>query len=103
MPVDKPKQSEEEYFARLENEKKKNLREKAVREAERKEAEDLRLLHWMHCPKCGRDLKEIAFRGVKIDKCTGCAGVWLDDGELETLSGRESGVLKNILAAFRSK
>ena len=28
------------------------------------------------------------FRGVKIDKCLSCGGVYLDDGELEQLAGR---------------
>ncbi len=50
--------------------------------------EQLRTLHWMRCPKCGLALDEIMFRGVKIDKCFGCGGVYLDDGELEQLAGK---------------
>jgi hypothetical protein len=42
----------------------------------------------MHCPKCGADLTEIDFRGVKVDKCFACGGIYLDDGELEQLVGR---------------
>ncbi|MBK6916071.1 MAG: zf-TFIIB domain-containing protein [Deltaproteobacteria bacterium] len=42
----------------------------------------------MHCPKCGMELSEITFRGVKVDKCFACGGVWLDDGELEELAGK---------------
>ena len=52
------------------------------------EREALRKLHHMHCPKCGSDLDEIMFRGVRVDKCFGCGGVWLDDGELEELSAK---------------
>lgn len=52
------------------------------------EQEQLRALHWMHCPKCGLSLSEITFRGVKVDKCFGCGGVYLDDGELEQLAGK---------------
>lgn len=48
----------------------------------------LRELHWMRCPKCGLSLAEITFRGVKVDKCFGCGGVYLDDGELEQLAGK---------------
>ncbi len=54
-------------------------------ERERKALKDL---HWMHCPKCGSSLTEITFRGVKVDKCFGCGGVYLDDGELEQLAGK---------------
>jgi len=52
------------------------------------EREAQRRLHFMHCPKCGADLDEITFRGVRVDKCFACGGVWLDDGELEELAGK---------------
>ncbi len=35
------------------------------------ERESLRAQHWMRCPKCGVQLDEITFRGVKVDKCFG--------------------------------
>jgi uncharacterized protein len=50
--------------------------------------EQLKRLHWMRCPKCGCELDEITFRGVKVDKCLACGGVFLDDGELEQLAGK---------------
>jgi hypothetical protein len=53
-----------------------------------RERDELRALHWMRCPKCGTELVEIKFRGVKVDKCFGCGGVYLDDGELEQLAGK---------------
>jgi hypothetical protein len=40
----------------------------------------------MRCPKCGRKLEETVYQKVRIDRCTGCGGVWLDPGELETLA-----------------
>jgi uncharacterized protein len=57
-------------------------------ELDPKERAELRKLHFMHCPKCGVEIEEITFRGVRIDKCFGCGGVWLDDGELEELAGK---------------
>ena len=36
-----------------------------------------------HCPKCREDLEEILFRGVTVDRCPGCFGVWLDAKEVE--------------------
>ncbi|MCB1202408.1 MAG: zf-TFIIB domain-containing protein [Leptospiraceae bacterium] len=34
------------------------------------------------CPQCSRvSLQPISYKGVTIDKCPECHGVWLDDGE----------------------
>jgi hypothetical protein len=52
------------------------------------ERERLRRAHWMRCPKCGSQLSEVQFRLVKVDKCFTCGGVYLDDGELEQLTGK---------------
>jgi Zn-finger nucleic acid-binding protein len=44
----------------------------------------------------------MVFRGVKIDKCHECGGVWLDAGELETLAGPEGhSVISEILKLFK--
>lgn len=65
------------------------------------ERERQRALHWMHCPKCGSELSEVQFRAVKIDKCFTCGGVYLDDGELEQLTGKP-GWFDSMLRFFRS-
>lgn len=43
----------------------------------------------MKCPRCTEapELTARELMGVVIDYCTRCRGVWLDMGELETLSG----------------
>lgn len=93
----KPSDEEREYFARQEAE---NLKRKAG-EADRRKKEGAqearRELHYMHCPKCGSSLTEVLFRGVAVDRCEGCKGVWLDGGELETLAGKEEGGLMHQL------
>jgi phage FluMu protein Com len=102
MSIDKPSGQEEEYFARQEFERKKQLveeRERGLKEEERKR---LKELHSMRCPKCGMELVEIDFGGIKIDKCTRCAGVWLDAGELEHVVQAGAGFLGNFLKVFRS-
>jgi Zn-finger nucleic acid-binding protein len=43
-----------------------------------------------YCPKCREDLEEILFRGVTVDRCPGCSGVWLDAEEVERLTARAS-------------
>jgi len=58
----------------------------------------------MHCPKCGMDLVEIDYNDIKVDKCTGCEGIWLDAGELETVLDQgetESGGVSRFLGVFR--
>ncbi len=41
------------------------------------------------CPRCGRGLQEEDHRGVSIDTCRDCGGLWLDKGELERLAKLE--------------
>ncbi|MDP3277412.1 MAG: zf-TFIIB domain-containing protein [Deltaproteobacteria bacterium] len=35
----------------------------------------------MQCPKCRAALEIVIFDDVKIDRCTGCYGLWFDRGE----------------------
>lgn len=39
----------------------------------------------MRCPMCSVAMREVDRRGVRIDVCPECRGVWLDGGELEKL------------------
>ncbi|MBK8265522.1 MAG: zf-TFIIB domain-containing protein [Nannocystis sp.] len=64
------------------------------------ERERLKKLHWMRCPKCGLELSEVEFRAVRVDKCFACGGVYLDDGELEQLTGKP-GWFDGMLRFFR--
>ncbi len=85
MPV-KPSEQEEKYFMELEL---KRLLEKARKEQEATAAAEkqrLKVLHFMHCPKCGQKLLSETYAGaVEIDVCPGCKGLWLDANELETI------------------
>lgn len=74
--------------ARQELERRRDRRREHQTRLADDERAKLRQLHWMHCPKCGSELDEITFRGVKVDKCLACGGVFLDDGELEQLAGK---------------
>ena len=44
----------------------------------------------LQCPKCRVPMREREQGNVIIDICPQCRGVWLDPGELEKLSVRES-------------
>jgi Zn-finger nucleic acid-binding protein len=61
--------------------------------------------HWMRCPKCGGQLKEVVLSGsngqhVNVDQCTACGGVYFDAGELALLIGREPGARGTIERLF---
>jgi ribosomal protein L37AE/L43A len=86
---DRKKALEEDYFRRKEQEAIEKMRAQmaAEKEAERVAAAAI------HCPKCDGTLHEITFENVSIDRCDKCGGVWLDAGELETLTKREGGWL----------
>ncbi|MGD9201681.1 MAG: zf-TFIIB domain-containing protein, partial [Chitinispirillia bacterium] len=77
MPF-KPSKKEEEYFYRLELEKKKKAEQKKQAKLAAAEKKKLKDLHYMHCPKCGQNLIEIKHKGIAVDKCSGCEGIWLD-------------------------
>lgn len=83
MSVDEGEQDIREELSR-----RRAARERDQDELTADERARLRAQHWMRCPKCGLLLDEITFRGVKVDKCFGCGGVYLDDGELEQLAGK---------------
>jgi len=98
----KPSTSEDEYFVREDAEKKRRLALQAKREKEAGELKRLKDLHWMHCPKCGLEMHELKLRGVDVDVCFGCNGVFLDQRDLEHFDKHESrGVMSAILNWFK--
>jgi Zn finger protein HypA/HybF involved in hydrogenase expression len=100
MP-DKPSEKEDEYFARLEFEKKKKQEQEKHLKLAAEEKNRLQELHFMRCPKCGMELIEIDYKGIKVDKCSECEGVWLDAGELESISSLEKKTLDKIFSVFK--
>ena len=102
MSQDKPSKSEEEYIAKEEAEQSKRTQKEHEEEALIQKREETKAICFMKCPKCGDDLNEMAFRGINIDRCTNCDGVWLDHGELEKLAGFEDkSIIGDILNMFK--
>jgi len=96
----KPSESEEEYFARIEFERRKKIEREKQQKLAEEEKKRLRDLHYRKCPKCGMDLIEIDYKSIKVDKCSGCDGVWLDAGELDTVSKMATSVAGRIFGLF---
>lgn len=102
MSLKKPSEAEDEYFAREEAAKRERDAIEQARKMEGEERERLKKLHYMKCPKCGMDLQEQPFRGVLIDRCYHCGGMWFDDKEFETLAGhREYDLVQSIMRVFK--
>ena len=37
----------------------------------------------MECPSCHGKMKGYKYRGIELDKCKDCNGIWFDKGEIE--------------------
>jgi len=103
MTTNKHLTPEEEYFARENLAKIKKLHAEKHNKLAHEEKEKLKKLHWMHCPKDGSELHEILFRGITIDRCFNCGGVFLDAKEFEKVAGEESSLFPSMLSLFKFK
>lgn len=79
---EREKALENEYFFKKEREQIERLREdekeKLIRELCRN-----------RCPKCGEVIQPMTFRGVPLDKCPSCGGVWLGPHDLQLLAEKD--------------
>jgi hypothetical protein len=95
-----PSEKEEEYFARLEYEKKQKIEREKHEKLKAEERLKMKDLHFMRCPKCGMELIEIDYKDIKIDKCSECEGVWLDAGEMEAVAKMEKSGMDKFFSVF---
>ena len=100
MPV-KPTKKEEEYIVRQEFERLQRIEQERQHKLAREEKERLKRLHHMQCPKCGMQLVEIDYRGIKVDRCTECEGIWLDKGEFAAIADLDKNVLDKLFSVFK--
>lgn len=65
--------------------------EKELIEKIRTESREKLVREYCHnrCPKCGDQLEAIDFRGVPMDQCPGCKGIWLGPNDLKILSEKD--------------
>ena len=92
-----PSEQEEQWFKEQELKKKADAEAASQHEKAVADREAAKKAHWMKCPKCGGDLAERDYEGIKIDQCGSCHGVWLDAGELEQVSQDKAGGLFGFL------
>jgi hypothetical protein len=85
----------------MEFEKRKKIEEERHIQLAEQEKKRLQELHYMRCPKCGMQLIEIDYKNIKVDKCSGCDGIWLDPGELEAVSRLEKSGMDKLFGVFK--
>lgn len=94
-----PSRNEDEYFAKVDADLRKELRRRADAErAERLAAERNK------CPRDGATLVSKEFNHVVIDQCPTCEGIWLDKGELDILAAgnaEHAGFVGTMLNLFK--
>jgi Zn-finger nucleic acid-binding protein len=64
------------------------------------EGEAIRFKH-MKCCKCGMEMISLEFKGITVDRCTGCEGLYHDKGELEAILKKDKSVIDRVFNAFR--
>ena len=103
MALDKEtRKQEDEYFARIEFEKRKKALVEKQGRMKKEEKKRLKEQHWMHCPKCGMEMVEITFEGINVDKCSECLGIFFDNGEVDQLVGKNRpGFLSRMAQIFK--
>lgn len=99
----KPSENEEEYFARLELERRKKSEEERLAKMAEQERMKLKELHYMRCPKCGAELTHIELKGIELDRCVMCQGTWFDHGEIEELMEQGKTAIDRIMSIFHEK
>jgi transcription initiation factor IIE alpha subunit len=94
---------EEEYFYKKNRELIEKRRRDLDAQRSKQQTQADRTVHWMKCPKCGGDLKEVEMSGIKLDQCASCEGIYFDRGELELLieSQEQKGLLGGLKRLFR--
>ena len=91
---------EEEYFFKKDRELLAKLKEKSLQNRKKLEEEHKKDPSWMRCPKCGTTMVSENYKNlVTVDRCPGCDGVYLDQGELELILKAKPGLLAKILGA----
>lgn len=99
--VVKPSEKEEEYFARMEFERKKKIEEEKHQKLAEEDRKKMQELHYLRCPKCGMELIEIDFRNIKADKCSECGGIWLDAEEVDSVAKLEKTGLDKLFGLLK--
>lgn len=80
----------EERKKALENQYFFNMEKELIEKIKAETKEKLIRKHCLgRCPKCGDEIEPLEFRGVPMDQCQSCKGVWLGPKDLQMLSEKD--------------
>lgn len=79
---ERKKALENEYFYKREREQIEKLKGEAREQLTREMCRN-------RCPKCGNPIEPMEFRGVPLDRCGDCGGVWLGPRDLQILAEKD--------------
>lgn len=79
---ERKKAKENEYFIKKDNELIDSMRHASEEELAREFSKG-------RCPKCSDKIEPMTFRGVPLDRCPGCGGVWLGPNDLKILAEKD--------------
>ena len=96
----KPSHTEDDYFAKEDAEKKRKLALNVHKAMAVDEARRLKELHRGHCPNCGQVMHEVKLRGVPVDICFACKGIFLQAHEVEAFQNQINEGRRGVVAAF---
>jgi RNA polymerase-binding transcription factor DksA len=96
----KPSHTEDDYFSKEDAEKKRKLAHKVHRDMAVDEAKRLRDLHHGHCPSCGQGMHEVKLRGVPVDICFACNGIFLQAQDVEAFQRQINEGRRGVVAAI---
>jgi len=96
---------EEDYFYHLNRRLIEQRRKQLDVGRRRQQADQEKNSHWMKCPKCGSSLKDSNILGIYVEQCPDCGGVFMDQGEIETLleAKRSRTFLNRLKRLFQPK
>ena len=96
----KPSQTEDDYFAKEDAEKKRKLALNVHKAMAADEARRLKELYHGHCPGCGQAMHEVKLRGVPVDICFACNGIFLEAHEVQAFQNQINEGRRGVVAAF---
>jgi uncharacterized protein len=97
----KGKDFETDYFMREEAAFKHKLSEENRRQQKKDHDEELKILHFMKCPKCGHDLVNKRMTYIDIDQCSSCGILVLKPEDIDRFIDEERSVLKPFIDFFK--
>lgn len=98
----KGKDFETDYFIRESSASKHRMTEEQRRLHKKAHDEELKVLHFMKCPKCGHDLITKRMSFIDVDQCSSCGILVIAPEDIDRFVAEEKSILKTFIDFFKS-